>query len=654
MTALPKKRITRVTICLSLILLLTTCQEQIPVGGGKKVLVLGFDGMDYGLTRQLIEAGGLPNLARLERQGFGAALQTSVPPLSPVAWSEFMTGLDAGGHGIFDFIHRDPDTMQPYLSTSRIESAVPGLLPEAIRLGDCIWPLAEQKQINLRHGDPFWDRLQAAGIQTQIMRMPANYPPSGTAGRELSGMGTPDLLGTYGTFSFYGTGLFVLRRSVDGGNIYPLERRHNEISAQLFGPGNPFTTEATATRVDFSLQLMPAESAAVLEIAGREYRLQSGQWSPWIALEFELDCMPLVSVPGTVRFYLRQVKPELELYASPINIDPMAPVQPISSPADFAAQLAEATGRFYTQGMMEDTKALSEGVLTQAEFLEQATLARQEVEKQYFYLLNQFEAGLFFNYFGNLDQVSHMMFRQLDHAHPDADKGLAEVIPDLYRDVDRIVGETMDRLGPEDLLIIMSDHGFAPWRRSFNLNSWLREQGYLVLKDPGMVTDPGLFLNVDWSRTRAYGLGFNGLYINQSGRERNGIVAPADVDVLLAEIAQGLRSVVDPVTESPAVSRTYVARQHYKDRGQLAVGPDLVVGYAYGTRNHSDSAIGKLAAEVFSDNTGEWSGDHAMDHSVVPGVLFANRPLLRPAHSLRDLSYSILYEFGLELESQSP
>ncbi len=632
--------------------LLLSCQEQAPSTSGKRVVVLGFDGMDYRLAHSLIEAGQLPNLARLAQQGFGGPLQTSVPPLSPVAWSEFITGMDAGGHGIFDFIHRDPDTMQPYLSTSRLESSDPGWLPEKIKFGKCVLPLTEQVQINLRYGEPFWNRLEAAGIQTHIMRMPANYPPSGTAFRELSGMGTPDLLGSYGTFSYYGTGLFVIRKSMDGGNIYPVEVEQNRIEAKLIGPVNPFSAAAKETSIDFSLELGPDPSTALLHIAGQVVRLRAGRWSPWIAIEFELDCIPFISVPGIVRFYPRQLRPELELYASPINIDPITPVQPISTPADFAAQLAADTGRFYTQGMMEDTKALSTGVLTRSEFLAQAALAAREVERQYYPLLDGFKDGLLFYYFGNLDQVSHMMYRHLDGVHTDedplSDPEFANVIPDLYRDADRIVGETLDRLGDEDLLIVMSDHGFAPWKRSFNLNTWLRNQGYLVLKDPDLRADPGLFHNVDWSRTRAYGLGFNGLYINQQGREREGIVPVQQAAPLIVEIASRLKEVIDPATAMPAVTQTYITRQYFKDKGHLDIGPDLVVGYARGVRVHSDSAIGMLGPEVFSDNLDEWSGDHAMDHTEVPGVLFTSRPLARPAESLRELSNSILAEFGLD------
>ena len=125
--------------------------------------------MDYSLSRELIDAGELPNFARLEKMGQFRPLETSAPPLSPVAWSNFITGMDSGGHGIFDFIHRDPKTMIPYLSTSR-------------QTADGGYEL-------LRKGTPFWEVLEDAGVSTTILRIPANFPVTETASREISGMG---------------------------------------------------------------------------------------------------------------------------------------------------------------------------------------------------------------------------------------------------------------------------------------------------------------------------------------------------------------------------------------------------------------------------------------------------------------------------------
>ena len=147
------------------------------------------------------------------------------------------------------------------------------------------------------------------------------------------------------------------------------------------------------------------------------------------------------------RFFLKQLEPYFELYVSPINIDPMAPALPISSPARYAAELARATGRFYTQGMPEDTKGLKTGVLTPARV--PATGARSpatRIRRQYRYVLDRFHDGLLFYYFGNVDQVSHMMWRPMDPQHPaydaEIDRPYEHVVEDLYIGLDAIVGDT--------------------------------------------------------------------------------------------------------------------------------------------------------------------------------------------------------------------
>jgi predicted AlkP superfamily phosphohydrolase/phosphomutase len=337
---------------------------------------------------------------------------------------------------------------------------------------------------------------------------------------------------------------------------------------------------------------------------------------------------------------------------SPLNLDPEAPALPISTPDSYAAELARASGRFYTQGMPEDTKALNEGVFTPEEFLAQARLAGQEVIDQYRRVLGDFRAGLLFYYFGNLDQVSHMMWRPMDPQHPaydpERDGPFREVVTQIYAQLDGVVGETLERMGPETLLVVMSDHGFTSWRRAFHLNTWLKENGYLALLDPRMRDDPGLYANVDWSRTRAYGLGLNGLYINIRGRERFGSVDPQERQALMDEIAGRLLQAVDPATGQPAVTKAYKREEAYHDRGALEIGPDLVVGYAKGTRGSNQSALGKVGPDVFTDNTEMWSGDHCMDHESVPGVLFASRPLRKPVAELKELAAGILAEFDIE------
>ena len=614
-------------------------------GSKKRVIVLGFDGMDYELTRKLIAEGRLPNLERLSREGTFRSLGTSVPPLSPVAWSNFITGMDAGGHGIFDFFHRDPKTMIPYLSTSRTEASEKNL-----EIGKWQIPLSGGKVELLRRGQPFWEVLEENGVETTIIRMPANFPPSGTATRELSGMGTPDILGTYGTFFFYSSEPFFGKKKITGGKIYPLDLSRGVAEGTLHGPDNPFLVEKVKASTGFTLYVDPQEPVAKLVVGDEERVLEVGRWSDWVPVKFGLIWTQ--SLRGICRFYLRQIRPHVEIYVTPINFDPASPALPISTPDSYAAELADATGRFYTQGMPEDTKALTGGVFTREEFLTQGRMAGEEIVAQYEYVLDQFREGLLFYYFGNLDQVSHLMWRAMDPEHPAydpvADPPFSDVVRKLYEDADEVIGHTLERMGDETTLIVMSDHGFASWRRSFHLNSWLRENGFLAVKNPTLRDDPGLYLNVDWSRTRAYGLGLNGLYINLRGRERTGIVDPRYRERLMEEIAGKLLQTIDPVTGSQAVTKVYLRERDFEDRGHLEIGPDLVVGYAKGTRGSNESALGEVPLEVITNNTEAWSGDHGMDHETVPGVLFTNRPLKKPASDLKNLAASILAEFGVE------
>jgi len=618
---------------------------------GKRVIILGFDGVDYEFTKKLMDEGKLPNFSRAAHEGSFGPLETSIPPQSPVAWSNFITGMDSGGHGIFDFLHRNPETLVPVFSMSEVAEG-----GTTLEIGKYQFPLSGGAFELLRRGRAFWEVLENHGIETTVIRMPANYPPSGTATRELSGLGTPDLRGNYSDFSFYTSKLFAFAgEDIAGGDVYEVDIYDGVVEAKLYGPDNPFLIETEKLASEFTVYLDPVDPVAKIVAGSEEVVLREGEWSGWVPVEFPM--IPTQTLGGMVRFYLRSVRPDFELYASSIQIDPMAPAFPISTPEDYATELAKAGGRFYVQGLPEDTKARESGVITTEEFLAQAHIAGKEFADQFPYVLDHFDDGLLFFYLGNVDQISHVMWKVLDPGHPaydpEVDPKYAGLIEELYVGLDGIVGQALERLSTDDTLVVMSDHGFASWRRSFHLNAWLKEKGYLVVKDPGMEQDPGMFVNVDWARTRAYGVGLNGLYVNLKGREKNGIVPEEKRKPLLDEIAAALLAEVDPKTGGPVVTKAYQREETYKDRGELEIGPDIIVGTAKGTRISGQSALGAVGKEVLTDNVDEWSGDHLMDHETVPGILLTNRPLKRPAHRLQDLGQSVLLEFGID-ESIQP
>jgi predicted AlkP superfamily phosphohydrolase/phosphomutase len=613
--------------------------------GHHKLIILGIDGMDPQLLTRFMHEGKMPNFAALAQTGSFTPLTTSIPPQSPVAWSNLITGMNAGGHGIFDFIHRDPKTMELYFSTSRVEPP-----KHSVTIGSWVIPLGSGTADQLRQGKAFWQVLDDHGIPNSVFRIPANFPPAPAKGETFSGMGTPDLRGTYGTFTFYTDDPTATPGALEGGQIVPVQVDNSQVKAQLIGPNNSFRKGSPASTIPFTVSVDPLESVARISLPDQDVVLREGEWSGWVKVEFDL--MPVIgSVKGMCRFYLKQAHPRFQLYVSPINIDPADPALPLSTPSSYSRQLYEEAGDFYTQGIAEDTKALSAGVLDDKEFLEESKAVLADHRRIFDAEFPKFHDGLFFFYFSSLDLNSHMFWRLMDPKSAEYDAAEAakygSTIEDFYIQIDQVLGEVLPKLDDQTTLLVLSDHGFGPYNRSFNLNTWLLQNGYITLKSdtPSGSNEP--FANVDWSRTRAYGLGLNGLYLNLKGRERDGIVPPGPgADALLREIRAKLLAVRDPRNNQQAITRADLASEVYQ--GPYAdKGPDLLVGYTRGYRAGWETVLGQFPADIFEDNTNPWSGDHCIDYTQVPGVLLSNHKIAAMAPALTDIAPTIFAEFGI-------
>ncbi len=637
----------------------------------KKVLILGIDGMDPKLLETFIDEGMMPNFQRLVAEGDYKPLQTSMPPQSPVAWSTFITGMDPGGHGIFDFVHRDPKTLSPYLSMS---SAVPA--EKAISVGSWVLPLSSGRVDNLRKGKAFWQLLEERGVPTTIFRMPANFPPTPSTGKSFSGMGTPDILGTPGTFSFYTNDPPENADEITGGKVYEVELSDNRVEAQLVGPRNTFrrvprkTSRFRAQKeveyenprctIDFTVVLDADDPVAKFVVQDDEFVLQEGEWSDWIRVDFEM--VPyLAGVSAVGRFYLQQVRPAFKLYVTPLQLNPEDPAMPMSTPEDWSHDLFKALGYFYTQELPEDTKALSNGIFSGSEFWEQSQFVYRERRRALDYFLDQFKEGLLFFYFSSIDQGCHMLWRYVDKDHPghDAKEDLVASIGVIYQELDEALGHVLEKIDKDTVLIVMSDHGFCPFYWGVNLNSWLVEKGYAQLRDPSRQGQYEYFANVDWKQTKAYALGLNGLYVNLQGREKHrvlnqwgepdeidGIVPPEQYEALLDQLETDLLAMRDPRTGRQPV--TLVLRTHRDFHGEnVDIGPDILVGYNWGYRSSWESPLGEFPREIFVDNNEAWSGDHCVDYRVTPGVLLTNQKITLEAPALYDLTVAVLDEYGV-------
>lgn len=611
----------------------------------RRLIILGIDGMDPQLLHRFMREGKMPNFAKLEAQGDFRPLTTSIPPQSPVAWSNLITGMNAGGHGIFDFIHRDSKTLSLYFSASKVEGA-----KHSIHLGNWAIPIGSGSAEQLRRGIAFWQILDEHGIPNTIFRIPSNFPPVPAKGKTLSGMGTPDLRGTYGTFSFYTDDPVATPGAVEGGEVIPVQVENSRVTAHLIGPDNSFRRGHPPATEQFSVAVDPVESVAKVSVQDHEFVLREGEWSDWVRVEFQL--IPFFGdVKGICRFYLKQAHPRFQMYVSPINIDPADPALPISTPSSYSRWLTDEAGEFHTLGIAEDTKALSDGMLDDTEYLQQARAVLSEHRRIFDAEFAKFKEGVFFFYFSSLDLNSHMFWRLMDPQHPEYDTTLADqngsAIADFYQQMDQVLGEVLPRLDDRTTLLVLSDHGFAPYYRSFNLNTWLLNNGYIRLKDGVKSDSSEPFANVDWTRTRAYGLGLNGLYLNVRGRENNGIVPPgAHSDSLMAELRTKLLAVRDPKSQQQVITRIDLASEAYQ--GPYArSGPDMLVGYNRGYRAGWQTILGSIPADDLEDNTNPWSGDHCMDYTLVPGVLLSNRKIAVKMPALTDIAPTILAEFGI-------
>ncbi len=611
----------------------------------KKVLILGFDGMDPHLTNVWMSEGKLPAFKRLIGQGGFRRLGTSIPPQSPVAWSNFIAGTNPGGHGIFDFIHRDPKNYWPVFSAALTEEA-----KKTIRVGNWILPIKGGVVRNLRKGKAFWQILEEHDIPATILKMPSNYPPVPSRQKTFSGLGTPDLLGNYNSFRYYTTEPKEIKEDIGGGSVHPVYVIGNRVDAKLPGPVNTFKKDRPEAVIEFKVFLDPKNPVAKVVIQDQEFILREKEWSGWKRVRFSL--IPTQSVSGICMFYLKEVRPHFKLYVSSINIDPADPALPLSTPSSYAAQLEKRFGPFFTKGLPADTSALDNDILDEEEFLEQDDFVLEESKAMLDYELERFDSGVLFYYISSTDQRQHMFWRLLDEKHPAYDPGLAskygKVIENTYREADQILAKAMDKIDRETVLIVMSDHGFNPFSRSFSLNAWLKENGYHVLTNPFKQETGNLFPDTDWSRTKAFGVGLNGLYINQRGREAEGIVGDgAEKENLVREIARKLEEFVDPKTGEKVLWKAYVSKDVYS--GPFGgEAPDIILGFNRGYRISFGSPLGKIEKNVLEDNRGKWSGDHMGAAEILSGIVAANRPILAEAPVLYDLTATILDVFGIE------
>lgn len=607
-----------------------------------RLIIIGLDGMDPVLAEKFMAEGKLPNFSDLRKTGCYAPLETTIPSISPVAWSSFMTGCHPAKHNIFDFLSRDPKTYLPELSSARI-----GKPKKVLSIGKYNIPLSKPEIRGMRKSIPFWKILGENGIFSTILRIPITFPPEKFRGHLLSGMCAPDLKGSQGTFFFYTEDSEKLKKREGGENIH-VAQKNNVIRTYLSGPENTLLKKTEELRLPLVITIDKENNQVQIEVSGQKINLKFRTFSDWIKVTFRPGLR--IKVRAICRFYVSQIHPIFEMYVTPLNIDPEKPALPISHPYVYSVYLSKLLGSFVTLGEANDTWALNENVLSEEAFLELSYANHREWEEMLFNALDKTKKGTVISWFETTDSLQHMFYRYLDEKHPALKTGQAKmsanVIEELYKKMDDLIGKVRAKLGKKSCLIVMSDHGIKSFRRGVNINSWLYINGYLSLKD-GKKDSDEWFKDVDWSGTKAYGLGLGGIYINQKGRESKGIVNPGEeTQALKKEIIQKLSELKDGDNGQKTINKIF-------DRDELPQGPyldncpDFIVGYGEGYRVSWDSVKGKVNSTIIEDNTKAWSGDHCIDPRIVPGVFFSTHKITTSTPSIVDIAPTVLELFGI-------
>ena len=676
----------------------------------QKVIVLGFDGVDANYTEKWMNEGKLPNLAKLRAEGTFRPLLPTTPAQTPVSWSTFSTGIDPGRTGIFDFLRRDPktylpvfaafdETTEPFLlgdanpmaftfavallfsipvgflfrrsrRAGMTLAAIGGLLAGATYAAASKYiPSTRPGVINRRQGIPFWEAAASAGKKSTIVHVPVTFPATDFHdGHMLSGLGVPDVSGRVGK-PFYFTSELDFRHGESGSNefsieVVQLEDNKGVINAELQGPPNKLFGDPPYIKIPMTLTVADDRKSLAIAVSGQNFTLRPGEWSGWT--EFIFPFNPLIKVHGVSRFHLLSIEPEIKLYLSPINFDPrkLPPGFRVSTPANWAPQVAKEQGLYKTLGWQIDTWAISEGFATEQIFWDDMTWTVAQSRKMFSSFLQR-DDDLLVQCFEFPDRVGHVFWRIVDPTHPAYDAKLApqwgDALLKAYQLMDSIVGDAMEAAKKKNaMLVVVSDHGFASFRKSVHYNTWLVLNGYMTLKkgvevkerNVEMLFDQGQFWeNVDWSKTRAYAMGLGELYINVKGRESQGIVEPGPTyDALKKELKEKLVAMVDPEDGAHPVRRV-VAREEAYRRFDPNMIPDLFVMNNDGYRVSWQTSLGGVPKQVFESNKNVWSGDHcSVDPEIVKGIFFTNARLATArAPYIADVYPTVLGRLGVKV-----
>lgn len=561
-----------------------------------KTIIIGFDAFDPVIFERLHAEGKTPNLSRLAEQGGYTRFGVSNPPQSEVSWTSIATGLNPGGHGIFDFVHRNPKSYSPQVSLLPTKSNVLGRQFIPPHSATTIFESAVQD------GYPgislWWPATFPARLDSPVWSIP--------------GLGTPDIFGRLGVGIFY---------SVDelagGDKKTRLERlvksRDGEFLGELEGPVKTTLKGPQPNNLPIKLRLLNDESA-VLTIGNTRVTLKSAEWSPFITLTFRVGFGMSIKAVTRALFSISPSNPSL--YLLPLQIHPLRSPWPYGTPKKLLKHMWRDLGPYLSLGWPQDTTGLEENFISDEQFIALCEAICAYRERTLLDLLETFEEGVLACVFDSLDRMQHMFLRDR-----------LDLIESWYVKLDALFGRIYKKVSENPRLngvrvLVVSDHGFGEYKYQVNLNRWLLNQGFLSSTSSG---DKGNFGQTDWSKSKLYAIGLNSLYINLSGREADGQVSPEERTSFIDSVSKRLLDWKGP--DGKFVISKLTPQETAFSGPYTEFAPDFLVGYTPGYRASALTGLGDWDANEIVLNQDHWGADHCFDAEYVPGVIFSNQGL---------------------------
>jgi len=556
----------------------------------KRMAVIGVDGGHPKTLQKLMSAGKLPNFSELKEQGSFSELRTLNSSQSPIAWSSIITGKTPGNHGVHDFIVRDPKQLKIKLGMNdeRVDNQ------------------GNVSYVNLRKAKAVWNYFDADKTTASLF-VPLTFPAENLNGWLLGGMGIPDALGTQGVPSIYASNV---------------KDSQSEVKKVSFSEENKAVIEITGFKgMKKKASLEIKDGRLIISIPSQDkIVLEEGQWSDWVYLLFEkAECV--------FRFKLISLKKEkFRLYLSPVGFSPRQNFIPMAHPTNLGEELLERIGNFKALSFESDVYGLKEELIDEKTWLEdmQYTLnKRVEVTK---HLLDK-KWNYFVVDFFAVDRAQHLFWHTIDKAHPyhDAGKGFEYVIDETYVKMDEKLGEMMKFFNEDDLVFVVSDHGFGSYAYNVEVNKILFEKGFLSLKKPNQSRSLN---DIAWGRTKAYAVGFGAIYLNLAGREKEGIVSASELEAVRSEVIEELKKFN---VDGQRIFKDLIPREGIYSGTYVDDMPDIIPIYNEGFRAGKESILGAVSfeKEIVHENRCKWSGDHIgpYDTNDNKGFIFSNSPL---------------------------